>query len=73
MLQENATEKQYSQNYFFRDRNSTTAETPTKSDTNLYLIRHYLPPNNSEVFRFSPYSEKLVHFLQGGLLDIVTE
>ena len=40
---------------------------------NLYLIRNYLAPNNREIFRFSPNSEKMVNFQQGGLLDVVTE
>ena len=40
---------------------------------NLYLVRNYLAPNNSEIFRFSPNSEKMVNFQQGGLLDVVTK
>ena len=32
-----------------------------------------LPPNNSGIFRFSPNSEKMVNFHQGGLLHVVTE
>ena len=28
---------------------------------------------HSEIFRFSPNSEKMVTFQQGGLLDVVTE
>ena len=29
--------------------------------------------NQREIFRFSPKSEKIVNFQQGGLLDAVTE
>ena len=37
------------------------------------LIRNYLVANNSGIFRFSPNFEKVVHFYQGGLFDVVTE
>ena len=39
----------------------------------LYLKRNYLALNKSEIFKFSPNSEKMVNFQRGGLLDVAIE
>ena len=67
-LQENAIERQYTLDFFFKYKHNTAVESATICD-----IRNYLAPNNSEIFRFSPNSEKMVNFQQGGLLDAVTK
>ena len=55
---------------FFRYRNNTAADTASKCDTIFILLETILLQTTD---RFSPNSEKMVNFHQGGLLDVVTE
>ena len=58
---------------FFRYRNKTAAETATKCDTTLILLETIYLQTTVRFSDFSPNSEKMVNFQQGGLLDVVTK